>query len=42
MIPRDVPDNWYQMDTCLRVSGLPQQEAQISAMLSRVRMANGD
>jgi hypothetical protein len=42
MIPRDAPDNWFQMDACLRAPGLPQQEAQISAMLRTVRMAKGD
>jgi hypothetical protein len=38
MIPRSV-DNWFQMDACLRAPGLPQQEAQISSMLSTVRIA---
>jgi hypothetical protein len=42
MIPRDTPDNWFQMDACLRAPGLPQQEAEISAMLSSVRLAKGD
>jgi hypothetical protein len=42
LIPRDTPDNWYQMDACLRAPNLPHQEAQISAMLTTVRIANGD
>jgi hypothetical protein len=42
MIPRAAPGNWYQVDACLHAPGLPQQEAQISAMLSTVRIANGD
>jgi hypothetical protein len=41
MIPRDSTDNWFQMDACLRVPGLTQQEAQISSMLSTVRLAKG-
>jgi len=42
MIPRTVPGNWYEMDACLRPPNLPQQAAQISAMLSTVRIATGD
>jgi hypothetical protein len=42
LIPRDVPDNTYEMDACLRPPGLPRQEAQISALLSTVRIAQGD
>ena len=42
MIPRDVPDNWYQVDACLRGPGLAQQQAEIAAMLSTVRIARGD
>ena len=42
MIPRDTPDNWYQMDACLSAPDLPQQEAQISAMLHTVQIAKGD
>ena len=38
MIPRAGPGTWYQMDACLRVPGLPRQEAEISAMLSSVRV----
>jgi len=38
-IPRDTPDNWYQMDACLSAPNLLQQEAQISAMLHTVRIA---
>jgi hypothetical protein len=30
------------MDACLRASGLPQQEAQISSMLKSVRITKGD
>jgi|SRR5580700_1733768 hypothetical protein len=41
-IPRDTPDNWYQMEACLSVPNLPQQEAQISAMLHTVQIATGD
>jgi len=41
MIPRAVPDNWYQMDACLRGPDLTQQDAQISSMLSSVRLAQG-
>ena len=39
MIPRAGPGKWYQMDACLRAPGLPQQEAEISAMLSSVRVS---
>ena len=42
LIPRDTPGNWYQLDACLRAPNLPQQEAQISAMLTTVRIANGN
>jgi hypothetical protein len=42
MIPRDTPDNWYQMDACLTAPNLPQQESQISAMLHTVQIAKGD
>jgi hypothetical protein len=41
-IPRDTPDNWYQMDACLSAPNLPQPEAQISAMLHTVQIAGGD
>jgi hypothetical protein len=41
IIPRDATDNWYQMDACLRAPGLPQQEAQVSAMLRTVQIAKG-
>jgi|GEM_PF-1190901 len=41
MIPRATPGNWYQMDACLRVPGLPRQEAQISSMLTSVRISPG-
>ena len=41
MIPRAGPGKWYQMDACLRGPGLPQQEAQISSMLSSVRITPG-
>jgi hypothetical protein len=40
--PRAVPDNWYQMDACLRGPDLTQQDAQISSMLTSVRTAEGD
>ena len=33
IIPRDQPDNWYGLEACLSAPNLPQQEAQISAML---------
>lgn len=39
MIPRAGPGKWYQMDACLRAPGLPQQETEISAMLSSVRVS---
>jgi hypothetical protein len=43
MIPGDAAtDNWFQMDACLRGPDLAQQEAQISAMLSTIQIANGD
>ena len=42
MISRDVPDNWYQMDACLRGPGLTQLQAEIATMLSTVRIAKGD
>ena len=41
-IPRDTPDNLYEMEACLSVPNLPQQEAQISAMLHTVQIARGD
>jgi hypothetical protein len=40
-ILRDVPDNWYEMDACLRSPGLARQEAEIASMLSSVRIAKG-
>ncbi len=39
MIPRDTPDNWYQMDACLCAPDLSQQEAQTSALLRTVQLA---
>ena len=42
IIPRATPGAWYQMGACLRAPGLPQQQAQISAMLRSVRIAKGD
>jgi hypothetical protein len=42
IIPRDQPDNWYGLNACLSASNLPQQEAQISAMLHTVQLAKGD
>jgi hypothetical protein len=41
-IPRDIPDNSYQMQACMSAPNLAQQEAQISAMLSTVEIARGD
>jgi len=41
VIPRSVPGNWYQMDACLRAPRLPREEAQISSMLSSVRISPG-
>jgi hypothetical protein len=41
MIPRNAADNWYQMDACLHGPGLTQQESEIAAMLSSVRIAKG-
>jgi hypothetical protein len=41
MIPRPVPGNWYGMEACLRPPDLFYQEAQISAMLSSVSLAQG-
>jgi hypothetical protein len=38
---RNAPDNWYEMDACLRAPGLARQEAEIASMLSSVRMAKG-
>jgi hypothetical protein len=38
-IPRDLPDNLYEMEACLSARNLPQQEAQISAMLHTVQIA---
>jgi len=40
-ISRDTPDNWYQMDACLTALNLPQQEAQLSALLRTVHIASG-
>jgi hypothetical protein len=34
--------NGYQMNACLRAPDLPQQEAQISSMLSTVRFVSGE
>lgn len=42
IVPRTAPDNWYEMDACLRGAGLPQQEAQIASMLRSVRIAKSD
>jgi hypothetical protein len=41
MIPRSLPDNWYQMDACLRGPGLRDATAQVDAMLNSVRIAHG-
>jgi hypothetical protein len=41
-IPRDLPDHLYEMEACLSAPNLPQQEAQISAMLHTVQIAKGD
>jgi hypothetical protein len=41
MIPRAASGKWYQMDACLRGPSLPEQEAQISSMLSSVRISPG-
>ena len=41
-IPRDQPGNFYQMEACLSAPNLPQQEAQISALLHTVQIAGGD
>ena len=38
---RNVPDNWYEMDACLRAPGLARQEGEIASMLSSVRIAKG-
>jgi hypothetical protein len=38
---RSVPDNWYEMDACLRAPGLARPEAEIASMLSSVRIAKG-
>ena len=40
-ISHDTPDNWYQMDACLTALNLPQQEAQLSALLRTVHIASG-
>jgi hypothetical protein len=40
-IARDPPDNWYQMDACLTALNLPQQQAQLSALLRTVHIASG-
>jgi hypothetical protein len=37
-ISRDTPGNWYQMDACLTAPNMPQQEAQLSALLRTVRV----
>jgi hypothetical protein len=42
IIPRDQPDNWYSLNACLSAPNLPQQEAQISAMLHTVQIVGGD
>jgi hypothetical protein len=42
MIPRTLPDNWFQMDACLRAPNLSQQAAQISAMLRTIQLPAGD
>jgi hypothetical protein len=42
IIPTAVPDNWYEMDACLRAPHLSQQKAQISAMLRTVQLPSGD
>jgi hypothetical protein len=42
IIPRDQPDNWYGLNACLSAPNLPQQEAQISAMLHTVQIVGGD
>jgi hypothetical protein len=41
MVPRAAAGSWYQMGACLRAPGLPQQEAEISAMLDSVRISPG-
>jgi hypothetical protein len=41
VIPRSLVNNWYEMDACLRGPGLTGAEAQITAMLSSVRIAHG-
>ena len=41
LIPRAASGKWYQMDACLRGPSLPEQEAQISSMLSSVRISPG-
>jgi hypothetical protein len=41
VISRAGPGNWYQMDACLRAPGLPRQEAEVSSMLSSVRIGPG-
>ncbi len=41
IIPRNAPDNWYEMNACLRAPGLARQEAEIASMLSSVRIAKG-
>jgi hypothetical protein len=41
IIPRDQPDNWYGLNACLSAPNLPQQEAQISAMLHTVSIGGG-
>jgi hypothetical protein len=41
MIPASQPDNWFQMDACLRPPNLAQQEAQVASMLSTVQIADG-
>lgn len=41
-IPRHQPDNFYEMDACLSAPNLSQHEAQVSAMLRTVHLAEGD
>jgi hypothetical protein len=41
VIPRSAPGNWYQMDACLRAPGLPRLEAEVTSMLSSVRISPG-
>lgn len=41
-IPRHQRDNFYEMDACLSAPDLSQHEAQISAMLRTLQLAEGD